>query len=169
MDDIKERHVGDVRQFKLASGDEIICEVIEWNDPYSTDATRPEEIIIRKSAKMVYMKSTTGFPFYTMRPYMVYQDSLTSVIALNSYHIVSIATPPDYLIMQWEEALEDMQSTHEDRVRNWKDAEAATREGRIQEYVDGLVEKIKEDNDEVIDKMGKLLFFPTRDEDEKLH
>ena len=34
MDDIKERHVGDVRQFKLASGDEIICEVIEWNDPY---------------------------------------------------------------------------------------------------------------------------------------
>ena len=71
--------------------------------------------------------------------------------------------------MQWEEALEDMQATHEDRVRNWKDAEAATREGRIQEYVDGLVEKIKEDNDEVIDKMGKLLFFPTRDEDEKLH
>ena len=59
MDDIKERHVGDVRQFKLASGDEIICEVIEWNDPYSTDATRQEEIIIRKSAKMVYMKSTT--------------------------------------------------------------------------------------------------------------
>ena len=47
MDDIKERHVGDVRQFKLASGDEIICEVIEWNDPYSTDATRQEEIIIR--------------------------------------------------------------------------------------------------------------------------
>ena len=35
--------------------------------------------------------------------------------------------------------------------------------------IKSLVEKIKEDNDEVIDKMGKLLFFPTRDEDEKLH
>ena len=67
-----DKRIGDVRHFKLASGDEVICEVIEWNDPYSDDATRQEEIVIRKAVKMVYAKSTTGFPFYTMRPFMVY-------------------------------------------------------------------------------------------------
>ena len=44
-----DKRIGDVRHFKLASGDEVICEVIEWNDPYSDDATRQEEIVIRKA------------------------------------------------------------------------------------------------------------------------
>ena len=58
-----DKRIGDVRHFKLASGDEVICEVIEWNDPYSDDATRQEEIVIRKAVKMVYAKSTLVFLF----------------------------------------------------------------------------------------------------------
>ena len=47
---------------------------------------------------------------------------------------------------------------------------AALREGKIQEYVDGLVEKTKEEVEEAADKLGKLLFFPTHDPDkDKLH
>ena len=41
-----DKRIGDVRHFKLASGDEVICEVIEWNDPYSDDATR-QELLLR--------------------------------------------------------------------------------------------------------------------------
>ena len=165
-----DKRIGDVRHFKLASGDEVICEVIEWNDPYSDDATRQEEIVIRKAVKMVFAKSTTGFPFYTMRPFMVYQESLGSVISLNSYHVVSMAKPPEHLLLQWEEALLDMNANYEDRVRSWKDAEAALREGKIQDYVDGLVEKTKEEVEEAADKLGKLLFFPILDPDkDKLH
>ena len=119
---------------------------------------------------MVYAKSHTGFPFYTMRPFMVYQESLGSVISLNSYHVVSMAKPPEHLMLQWEEALLDMNANYEDRVRSWKDAEAAMREGKIQEYVDGLVEKTKEEIEESAEKLGKLLFFPTHDPDkDKLH
>ena len=101
---------------------------------------------------------------------MVYQESLGSVISLNSYHVVSMAKPPEHLLLQWEEALLDMNANYEDRVRSWKDAEAAMREGKIQEYVDGLVEKTKEDVEEAAEKLGKLLFFPILDPDEdKLH
>ena len=74
------------------------------------------------------------------------------------------------LLLQWEEALLDMNANYEDRVRSWKDAEAAMREGKIQEYVDGLVEKTKEEVEEAADKLGKLLFFPMIDPDkDKLH
>ena len=63
-----------------------------------------------------------------------------------------------------------MNANYEDRVRSWKDAEAAMREGKIQEYVDGLVEKTKEEVEEAADKLGKLLFFPMIDPDkDKLH
>ena len=81
-----------------------------------------------------------------------------------------MAKPPEHLLLQWEEALLDMNANYEDRVRSWKDAEAAMREGRIQEYVDGLVEKTKEEIEESADKLGKLLFFPILDPDkDKLH
>ena len=47
---------------------------------------------------------------------------------------------------------------------------SAMREGKIQEYVDGLVEKTKEEIEESADKLGKLLLFPILDPDkDKLH
>ena len=103
----------EVKHFKLDTGEELLCEVVEWHDEEGFE----DEIIIRKAAKLVYTKTTTGIPFYSLRPWMVYQENISDVMTLDRNHIVGMATPPDYLIIQWEDAILDMQELHNQRQK----------------------------------------------------
>jgi len=100
----------ETKQFKLTSGDEIICEVVQWNIDDET------EIVVRKAMKLVMGETEGGnYRYYSFRPWMVYQENLQDFIILNAAHIVGIAQPVDSILIQYEEALISMQEMYESR------------------------------------------------------
>ena len=46
------------RQFKLTSGEEIVCEVMEWNDEAEV------EILVRKAMRLTLIEMGDGTKFY---------------------------------------------------------------------------------------------------------
>jgi len=100
----------EIKQFKLTSGDEVICEVVQWNVGEET------EIVVRKAMKLVMGETESGnYRYYSFRPWMVYQENLEDFIILNAAHIVGIAQPVDSILIQYEEALISMQEMYESR------------------------------------------------------
>lgn len=100
----------ETKQFKLTSGDEVICEVVQWNIDDET------EIVVRKAMKLVMGETEGGnYRYYSFRPWMVYQENLQDFIILNAAHIVGIAQPVDSILIQYEEALISMQEMYENR------------------------------------------------------
>ncbi len=102
----------ELRQFKLTNGDEILCEVVQWHNEEEL------ELVIRKPMKLQYGDSKDGnVRYYAFRPWMVYGESPDELIILNGHHVVGICEPSPPLVYQWKEAVEDMTSLHEERMK----------------------------------------------------
>lgn len=103
----------EVRQFKLASGEEIVCEVIQWNNEEEL------ELVVRKAMKLVMGEMETGVRYYSFRPWMVYQENPDDLLVLNGNHVIGIAQPPVSLIAQYDEAVDDMAKMWEQRNKEY--------------------------------------------------
>ena len=89
------------KQFKLTSGEEVICELVETNDEDGIT-----DIIIRRAMKIVTsddMESATRY--YTFKPFVTFQEDTTDLLALNSVHIVSESTPSEVVMSHYASAL----------------------------------------------------------------
>jgi hypothetical protein len=112
-----------VRQFVLVSGDEIVCEVVEW------DAEDSEEIVVRNMYKIISIEvSSEGIRYHTFRPFMCMQNDEMMFQTLNPYHIMSTAIPAKSMIDQYEtnlslnkESFEEVKKELDDRIRELKE------------------------------------------------
>ena len=66
----------DYRQFKLANGEEILCEVMQWGDE---DVAA---IVVRKALKIYQVDRLDGYRMYTLRPWMIYSKITYEIISL---------------------------------------------------------------------------------------
>ena len=90
----------EIRQFKLANDDEIMCEVVEYHE-------EDDAIVIRKTMKMVQMDNmANGTRYYAFRPFMMYQMTKESFQIINCQHIVAEANPNQDLILEYFKAIE---------------------------------------------------------------
>lgn len=87
--------MNDIKQFKLTSGEEIICDVLEYPD----DDEDVADIVV-KNAYVIFMYGQTpdGTRTYSMRPWMMMQDDPDNMMVLNSNHVVGEANPSEKLI-----------------------------------------------------------------------
>lgn len=85
-------------QFKLTSGDEIICEVLQ--EPEGEDPN----LVVRNAMKIYMFENPEGTRFYSFRPWMTYQDSKEYMQLLNYAHIVGEAKPAEALVIQYQAA-----------------------------------------------------------------
>ena len=104
----------DLRQLKLASGEEIVCEIFQWNDQ-NIDL----EIVVRKAMRLVMQETMDGtaIKYYSFRPWMVYQESQDDLLIINTNNVVGIAFPPETLIVQYMEAVDEMIRQNADREK----------------------------------------------------
>lgn len=89
----------EVKQFKLASGEEIVCEVLEWPDVDGESA----DIVVRNILKVVAYdqpQAVTG-RYYTFVPWMVFQDEENMFQLINYNHIIGEANPSARLFEQY--------------------------------------------------------------------
>ena len=111
----------DVRQFKLANGEEILCEVVQWSEHMEEI-----EILTRKAMRLIMQENGDGFKYYAVRPWMVYQESDEDLIILNSNHVVGIAFPTRTLLLQYYEAVADMNEMHNVRETEYEEEHRVT-------------------------------------------
>lgn len=81
----------DIRQLKLTTGCELICEVLEWPDEDESD------MVIRNALEIVtssiITSSSDGYRYYTFRPWMTMQEGNDVFMTLNINHVVGEALP----------------------------------------------------------------------------
>jgi hypothetical protein len=94
------REAMDIRQFKLTNSDEIICEVVEW------DNESDSSIVVRKALQLVSVNDdVSGIKYYSFRSWAALQESINDLILLNAEHILSEACPSGILIEYYAEAI----------------------------------------------------------------
>lgn len=100
----------DIRQLKLTTGAEIICQVVEWPDEDSAD------MVIRNAVEIVsasaLMASATGptpdaYRYHTFRPWMTMQEGDGLFLTLNSNHIVGEALPTKKIMDYYNKIIEN--------------------------------------------------------------
>lgn len=95
----------ELKQFKLANNEEIICEVLEWPTPDEAS------MVVRKAMKVIIMESySDGARYYAFRPWLVFQEDeiKNNFQILNSYHIVAEANPSIKLKDQYYKFLKEL-------------------------------------------------------------
>lgn len=91
--------VDKVKQLKLVTGEEIVCEIIEEDD---------DHIIVRNVLAINFITLDDNSRAWTFKYYLCYQDDPERFILIKSDKVVAVANPAKALINQYEVALDEM-------------------------------------------------------------
>ena len=93
----------DLRQFKFIGGEEIICEVVNWNKEDE------DTIVVRKALKIVAIEDIEdGLRYYTFKPWMSMHNDTELLSVVNSYHIIAENIPSEPAIESFNAIIEEM-------------------------------------------------------------
>ena len=93
---------GSFRQFKLTNGDEMVCELIDADEEIA-------DIIVRRAMKIVTTDDLEdNVRYYTLKPWISFQDDSTDLVSLNSVRIISASTPSATMMEHYAKALADV-------------------------------------------------------------
>tara|TARA_R110000772_G_scaffold121989_2_gene228282 strand:- start:1702 stop:2082 length:381 start_codon:yes stop_codon:yes gene_type:complete len=93
----------DIRQFKLANDEEIICEVVEWNNE------EDDTMIVRKALQIVAIDdASVSMRYYSFKPWMLMNHDPEVVQIVNSYHIIAESQPAKVTIEHYHEVLKEL-------------------------------------------------------------
>lgn len=115
----------DIRQLKLANGEEIICEIIEDQsvDPEVYDYPYPWDMFIKNVMKLelkVYDSDPDEEPYryYALNPWMVYGEQKDKVISLKSDAVIAECDPSPLLMDQYVVGIEEMNRVYEYKMES---------------------------------------------------
>lgn len=100
--------IKNVRQLKLASGEEMIADVLEWAN--EEDAS----IVIRSALKIVMTEKNDGTRLYALRPWMIYCEDMNHLLTVNADQIVGETTPSSPLMKQYTFTVQEYLSNYEE-------------------------------------------------------
>ena len=136
----------ELRQFKLASGEEIVCEIVQWHNEDEL------ELVIRKPMRLSFGEYEQGVRYYAFRPWMVYAEDPDEFIILNGQHVVGICEPAPPLVTQWKQAVDEMAEAHDERM---KEHEEKTGE-KTETMTDKMKEFLKQASQEEKDVLSQM-------------
>lgn len=86
-----------IKQLKLVTGEEVICEIIEEDD---------QDLIIRNPLAFEYKVTEDGSRMWSYRLFMCYQDDPDRLILIKIDKIVAIANPVGSIVKQYIKGVE---------------------------------------------------------------
>lgn len=101
-----------VKQIKISSGDEILCEIMDITD---------EELIIRHALQICKIEIDASRSYGMLKPWISFQEQTQELVSLNDMHIVAIATPSEDLIVQFSNAIKGNTTDEDFDVDTWMD------------------------------------------------
>ena len=88
-----------IKQLKLVSGEEIICEIIEETD---------DDLIVRAPLAIQFHTNDDSTRMWTFRLFMCYQDDPERFVLVKIDKIMGIANPIDQLVKQYLDGIKEM-------------------------------------------------------------
>ena len=144
----------DLKQFKLNSGSEILCEVIAW------PPEGEKEIVIKNVMEIKSVNHT-----YVFRPWLHYLEGPTESAILNLNAIVAMAIPNQYLALQYHRALDEMWERSEYRDEEYQKESADFRSlaeihEELKEIFDNHLREDEVDFDNDSNGKSNIIKFP---------
>lgn len=96
-----------IKQFMLTSGEQIVCEVLEWPDE------EVSEIVVRSVYKLV-LQEDDEIRYYAFKPWMCFQDSAEQVMTINIQHVVGEANPAEEVLKYYMKAVSSQALTDDE-------------------------------------------------------
>ena len=144
--------MGNVKHFKLSNGEEMLCDIVEELD---------DELIIRNALKIVRVEESLEKSYYIFKTWMIFQEDPNSVLSLNMFHVMGIATPAEELMEQYEVAAGTLFDEKEDDERESTIDETMER-------VKNLIKELRGDHANDSNSLGNIIPFFGLDKS-KLH
>jgi|TARA_Y100000389_G_C17276724_1_gene420810 hypothetical protein len=136
--------MNEIKQFKLVSGEEIVCEVVEWpSDDFSG-------MVIRRVLMIKTSFDEKGNRYYTFRPWMALQEGTEKFISLEGTHVMGEANPDLVMLKNYKEAVENNELSEEELLE------------KVEKYVEKMKEIYNEDSDQLMD--DNILAFPSKND-----
>ena len=127
-----------IKQFKLTNDDEIICEVVQWDDEDYAN------IIIRSALKIINVEDfQKGIRFYAFRPWMLFNDNLETLMTLNGGHIIAEIQPSHDIITRYIKSIASLQEAHSKKSFSLDDVASKAEymdEDEFEQYMESLAE-----------------------------
>tara|TARA_S200002703_G_scaffold159911_1_gene175417 strand:- start:3204 stop:3662 length:459 start_codon:yes stop_codon:yes gene_type:complete len=141
-------------QLKLSSGDEIICEVMEWPD------SNGNEMIIRNAMTMTYSFDMDNEALYGLKPWFTMVESAEEYIIININHVTGTAKPNPSYHKEYQSALNHMHSLSKKRKIE-RDREALQQEKRFLDALENVTMNISDDDYKNLDSSSNnIIPFP---------
>lgn len=102
-----------LKQFRLADGDEIVCEILEDLE---------DDLVIRYALKIAKMDISFNRSYYIFKNWMTFQEESTDTLVLSKFHIVGAANPNPKLLKEYYSALEALLEDEENSDVSAEDA-----------------------------------------------
>ena len=103
------------RQLKLANGEEMIADVLQWaNDD---DAS----IVIRSALRIAMTERQDGMRLYALRPWMVCCEDMNHLLTVNADQVVGETNPSKLLLKQYIVTVTEYQKSYEEENNNEED------------------------------------------------
>jgi hypothetical protein len=143
---MSELDVYSVKHLKLATGEEVLAEIIEEDD---------YDVILRRALRLHTDISEDGARFHSFRNFMTYQDDPEVFIVLKAIHIVAVTYPAMQMLEQYKMTIEEMENIADHSERREAQKTAAS-------MLDELVDQMSNKNDDESDSdESNILKFPT--------
>lgn len=95
--------IENLKQFKLSNDDEIICEVVQWNDE-DNDA-----IIVRGVLRVINVEDfAKSIRFYAFRPWMMFNEDPHELHTMNASHIIAEVNPSQEICKHYVSTLAEV-------------------------------------------------------------
>ena len=136
--------MSDIRQLKLSSGEEIICQILDWVDEEAGD------IVIRHAYKVHTVEDDVrGYRFFNIKPWMTMQEGDDMFVTMNVMNVIAQAKPDEKIEKQFWQAVKHSNMTEQE----------------LQQKVEDYISKMKEAAEEELDDEN-IITFPGNN---KLH
>lgn len=143
----------EIKQFKLSSGEEIICDVVEWPDAENEEV----DLVVRNVFKIVSIDQTiNGDRYYTFKPWMSFQDGDEMYQLINHGHVIGEANPSEKLLDHYITAVKGTSTEESEEARK-------AIEKRLEDYINSLRSMVENRAAGADDSDGdpKVIKFPT--------
>ena len=139
-------------QVRMASGEEMICEVMEWPDEHS------KEMVVRNAMMLTISWTEDEDQIYGLRPWMTMQENNMDYMVINPDHIVSTSKPVPMFCKEYIDAVDEMHQTGKQRtvrLRQRNEEDERTMASAIEKLSSYRVLENISDSD-----YGNVLMFP---------
>lgn len=117
MSDDIEKDAPFYQQIKLASGEEIICEVDVWDD----DVIMVKKALRIASYVLEAMETGDDHYRYSLRPWITYNTDPNQVAYINHQNVVASFYPSELMIAEYKTALDSLMKFNADLLEAYKD------------------------------------------------